>query len=560
MGLGNLTVGGASSLDSNAALGVGNNVVLNANLTAAGSNNLTLGGMLSGTGALIKDGAANLTLNGVNTWQGGTTLNAGTLTLGNGAALGGGALTVAGASTLDNSAALVLANNLNLNAGLEVAGNNNLTLAGIVAGSGSLIKSGLADLTLVGNNTFSGTFDVLAGSLSTLSGTALGTNAAVNLAAGSQLNLGASASLASLGGNGTALVGAGNMLSIGASNSSSTFAGALTGTGMLDKLGSGTLSLAGSNSLTGDTRINAGTLDVSGSLASGNVLVNSGATLSGSGSLAGAVNVADGGHLGAATGSTLSLGSLVLAGNSNLDVGLGVPVSGGGNALVNVGGDLTLDGTLNVSDIGGFGSGVYRLINYTGGLTDNGLLVGSVPGSVTPGDLQVQTAIGSQVNLLVTAPGTTVQFWDGSQLVADGAINGGSGTWGQAIRTGPTSTAPSIWGGPAASRCSRERRVTSLSLARKASPACNSRLTATRWRTAVQGSYCWSMAPLATRRCASTRTLPRRSMLPSTVPAPSANTTPAPWCSTLRTATPAAPHSTAASLWWVMTWHSAAAC
>jgi hypothetical protein len=97
------------------------------------------------------------------------------------------------------------------------------------------------------------------------------------------------------------------------------------------------------------------------------------------------VTVADGGHLAGATGSTLSVNSLVFNANSNFDVGLGAPVSGGGNALVNVGGNLTLDGTLNVSDIGGFGSGVYRLINYTGGLTDNGMLIGTVPGSVTPG-------------------------------------------------------------------------------------------------------------------------------------------------------------------------------
>ncbi|WP_352289650.1 hypothetical protein, partial [Psychrobacter sp. GW64-MNA-CIBAN-0177] len=76
--------------------------------------------------------------------------------------------------------------------------------------------------------------------------------------------------------------------------------------------------------------------------------------------------MADGGHIGLASGSTLSVGSLVLGGNSNLDVGLGTPVLGGGTGLLNVGGNLTLDGNLNVTDIGGFGSGVYNLINYTG--------------------------------------------------------------------------------------------------------------------------------------------------------------------------------------------------
>ena len=430
LGLGNLTVAGASALDSSSAVSLGNNVVLNANLSNSGSNNLSLAGVVSGAGGLIKNGASNLTLNGINTYTGGTTLNAGTLTLGTGAALGSGALTVAGASSLDSSAPLVLANNVNLNANLSLAGNNNLTLGGVIAGAGTLTKNGLADVTLSGNNTFSGTFDVLSGSLTTLSANALGNNASVNLAGGAALNLGASGSLASLTGSGTALVGTGNTLSLGGNNVSSTFAGVLSGDGGLSKLGTGTLTLSGISDLTGDTNVNAGTLQVNGSLASGNVLVNNGGTLGGSGTLTGAVTVADGGHLAGATGSTLSVDSLVFNGNSNFDVGLGAPVVGGGTALVNVGGNLTLDGTLNVSDIGGFGSGVYRLINYTGGLTDNGLLIGTVPGSVTPGDLTLQTALANQINLLVTAPGVTVQFWDGNQLVANGSVEGGSGTWG----------------------------------------------------------------------------------------------------------------------------------
>ncbi|WP_244479195.1 autotransporter outer membrane beta-barrel domain-containing protein [Stenotrophomonas terrae] len=288
----------------------------------------------------------------------------------------------------------------------------------------------MADLTLTGNNTFSGTFDVQSGSLTTLGNSALGSNAGVNLGAAAILNLGGSSSLASLTGSGTALIGGGNTLRIGGNNASSIFDGVLTGTGELSKLGIGTLTLSGLNSLTGNTTVNAGTLNVSGSLDSASVLVNSGSTLTGGGSLGGAVTVADGGHLAGASGSTLSVNSLVFNANSNFDVGLGTPVSGGGNPLVNVSGNLTLDGTLNVSDIGGFGSGVYRLFNYNGGLTDNGMLIGSMPGSVSADDLQLQTNMANQINLLVTAPGVTVQFWDGNQVVANGSVDGGSGTWG----------------------------------------------------------------------------------------------------------------------------------
>ncbi|WP_324729886.1 autotransporter-associated beta strand repeat-containing protein, partial [Pseudomonas chlororaphis] len=86
--------------------------------------------------------------------------------------------------------------------------------------------------------------------------------------------------------------------------------------------------------------------------------------------------------------------------------------------------------------------------NYTGSLTDNGLVVGSVPGSVVPGDLQVQTAVGSQVNLLVTAPNTLVQFWDGGQLTGNGAIDGGNGTWasGTSNWTNVDGTLNQAWG------------------------------------------------------------------------------------------------------------------
>ncbi|MCF5038600.1 autotransporter domain-containing protein, partial [Pseudomonas lactis] len=429
LGSGALAVNGATTLDTNTALALANNTSLNAALTVGGSNDLSLNGVVDGSGSLIKAGGANLTLNGANTYSGGTALSAGTLTLGSTTALGSGALTVGGTATLANSTPLVLANAVNLNGDLTIAGSNNLTLAGVLAGNAALIKNGAADLLLTGNNSFSGPLTVAAGSVTTTGNGALGTTSGVTVGSGASLNLGGNANLNSLAGDGVVQVAGGNTLAVGGSNLDNSFGGALNGAGNLDKNGSGVLNLSGTNAISGAANVNGGTLNVTGSLASGTVAVSSGATLAGSGSLAGAVTVADGGHIGLASGSTLSVGSLVLGGNSNLDVGLGTPVLGGGTGLLNVGGNLTLDGNLNVTDIGGFGSGVYNLINYTGALTDNGLVLGTLPGSVVPGDLQVQTAITNKVNLLVTAPNTTVQFWDGNSLIGNGAIDGGNGTW-----------------------------------------------------------------------------------------------------------------------------------
>lgn len=429
LGTGGLTVNGAATLDNSAALALANNTTLNAALTVAGSNDLTLGGVVGGTGSLVKNGSANLILNGANTYSGGTTLAGGTLTVGNVTGLGSGGLTVSNASTLANSMPLVLANAVNLNGDLTVAGNNSLTLAGVLAGNAALIKNGAADLLLTGNNTFSGPLNVVGGSVTTVGNAALGNTSGVNLGTGASLNLGGNASLNTLAGNGAVQVARGSTLAIGGSNLDNTFAGTLNGAGNLNKNGTGVLDLSGTNGISGAANVNGGTLNVSGSLASATVAVNTGATLTGTGALAGAVTVADGGHIGLNTDSTLSVGSLVLGNNANLDVGLGVPLVGGGNALLNVGGDLTLGGKLNVTDIGGFGSGVYTLINYGGALTNNGLALGTLPGSLVPGDLQVQTVVSNKVNLLVTAPNSNVQFWDGGNLTGNGAIDGGNGTW-----------------------------------------------------------------------------------------------------------------------------------
>src|SRR5690606_2529009 len=102
-------------------------------------------------------------------------------------------------------------------------------------------------------------------------------------------------------------------------------------------------------------------------------------------------------------------------------------VGGALNDRVEVGGDLTLDGTLNVTTpVGSFDAGVYRLFNYAGTLTDNGL----EPGSLPPGaNAFVQTAVAHQASLVNTA-GAGLNFGDGAAGTAnDGRVEGGDGVW-----------------------------------------------------------------------------------------------------------------------------------
>ena len=79
---------------------------------------------------------------------------------------------------------------------------------------------------------------------------------------------------------------------------------------------------------------------------------------------------------GIGTVGTLTTGDLTLSALSILNYDLGTPDTDviAASDRLQVNGDLTLDGTLNVNDIGDFGIGVYRLIDFTGTLTDNGLV------------------------------------------------------------------------------------------------------------------------------------------------------------------------------------------
>ena len=223
------------------------------------------------------------------------------------------------------------------------------------------------------------------------------------------------------------------------------FATTIQGKGVIaHQLGS-TIYTGNGSAFTGTTTVSGGTLRVNGTLG-GTVDVQSGGTLGGTGFLGGAVTVAASGTLLGSSGQTLTMGSLALTAGSNINVALGAP--GNVTGLFKVGGNLTLAGMLNVADAGGFGQGVYRIFDYSGALTDNGMTVGTLP----IGTGTIQTAMANQVNLVVDSGGPVpaVQFWNGTTTVADGTIHGGSGTWSAGPATNWTDvngTVASAWAG-----------------------------------------------------------------------------------------------------------------
>jgi outer membrane autotransporter protein len=200
--------------------------------------------------------------------------------------------------------------------------------------------------------------------------------------------------------------------------------GAIVNFETVRKTGSGSLTLRDTGTISPALSFEAGTLLAEGNLGSTAIAAPAGTTFGGSGSV-GAVTIADGATItpGGAGVGTLTVASLALSNNSRVLFDLGTPgrIGGADNDLINVSGNLILDGSLNVVDRTGFGDGVYRLFNYGGALTDNGLTIGTAP----EGRYSLQTALAGQVNLVVGI----ASFWDGGGAPNDNVVAGGSGTW-----------------------------------------------------------------------------------------------------------------------------------
>ncbi|MEL4073498.1 autotransporter-associated beta strand repeat-containing protein, partial [Ochrobactrum sp. GPK 3] len=303
-------------------------------------------------------------------------------------------------------------------AALDTAGHA-VILSNNIAGAGGLTKKGAGTLVLTGSNSFTGQSTVEAGTLKIGNGAlqgSLNSNVAINSGAALEFNR----------------------------LNREVYSGQLSGTGDLVISSPGAFDIklgSDSSAFTGKTTVK-GTLAVDGKLGSSDVFVGQAGDLSGNGSIAGNVDIQSGGRLLAGDGSPLTIGgNLSFASDSAFNVALGTPSD---VAVVKVGGNVILDGTLNISNKGGLGQGVYRLIDYSGQITDNGMDIGAVPPNVDAAHFGIQTAVNGQVNLISDVNDTN-SYWDGGDVANhhDGRIDGGDGIWttqGGTNWTDPTGT------------------------------------------------------------------------------------------------------------------------
>ncbi len=389
----------------------------NPTIKMAGGINMVVNSTVTGTNGLVKGGLGTLTLAGNNTYSGGTTITVGTMQVGNGGGtgtLGAGGVTNNGTLAFNRSDTVVVGN--------------------LITGTGSVRQSGPGTVILTADNTYSGPTVISNGTLQVGNGGTTGS------------------------------VGPGNI------NNHGTFAvdrsddvqldNVISGTGVLEQLGAGTLILTAGNTYSGGTVISNGTLQVgdgglTGSLGTGNVNnysrlvfnrsndVEVNNSISGTGSLiqAGSGTVTLTGNNTYSGGTVISNGTLQVGnGGTTGAIGSGPVYNDGALVLkrsdvLTVSGSITGSGTLSQV---GIGTVILTGTNSYSGLTTistgtlqigNGGKTGTLgTGTVeNHGMLAFKRSDSLVVSNLVTGSGQVEQAGSGTTvLTADNTYSGGT--------------------------------------------------------------------------------------------------------------------------------------
>ena len=400
---------------------------------AAHTNILTLNGVVTGSGGLVKTGAGTLVLgNLANSYTGGTTINAGTLSTVDGSALSSAAygLTINATAIFQATGTFTTVRMVTLGgtggassgATFDVTSSNNETRLGVVSGSGSLTKTGTGTLSLLGVNTYTGGSYINAGTVAINSSSSLGDltgSATIGNATLEVVNdVNSSRNFTINDASSTVQVDAGATYSL---------AGTLSGAGVLNKTGDGVLALTGTNTYTGGTAINLGTIVVNSaaSLGNGGPLTLNAGTLEVTtgystsrnitiGSVASTIQV-DPAQTYTVTGVVSGPGSLTKNGTGNLTLtgantftGDTVVNYGTLTAAAASGSALASTATITVNDAGTLLLGASNQINNAAAITLNG-------GTLAKGNFSEGTAAAVGLGALTLAnPGSNIDFGTGT--------------------------------------------------------------------------------------------------------------------------------------------------
>ena len=498
--------------------------------SGAVAKNITLSGILSDdtgvSGKLTKTGAGTLTLSGVNTYSGDTTINVGTLRLGASNVIadgvGKGNVSVASVATFDLSGFSETINGLSgagtvdntlssSGATLTVGSNAGGTFSGTIknttsAFAVSLTKTGNTDLILSGTNTYNGATTIDQGRLFINSANSLSANTAVTVNGGSLVlnasgtptfaqsitlannsNLSArqaatvsNVTLATNGtltfnqddattqaltvNNGTTALNGTLTVQVGggaAAPAAVTLSGILSGgSGNLVKIGSGQLTLSGSNSFNGLT-IKNGTLE---SRATTTTLGTGTVTMGGTGSTgatyitgqnnsnAFVINAPDSGTVtiganGAGSGFTMS-GGISLNGNLTLQT-FNNTISGTTKAAAIFTGGISGTGNVLLNNDGLAANTITiatNAVNHTGTLTLQGTATGNTTISANIGSNVTSVTQNSATSRLILSGTNT---YTGATTVSAGtlAVNGSLANTSTTVGTGGTLQGSGSMGG-----------------------------------------------------------------------------------------------------------------
>jgi autotransporter-associated beta strand protein len=448
--LAGLTLGSATTFGNWSFTGSGMSLGANSTFTVNAGSTASIANAISGAFSLTKAGTGTLTLSGVNTYTGTTTVSAGTLTVQAGGTLGGGDLSIdAGAYLFFNGTT------------------TSSTVSGKVSGSGSLSKNGTAELIFSGDNSnYSGKVTLSGGTLTFKGGpSALGSgelqvtgNSWIKGYAGELVNNKVNITADQLYLDGTNMVFTNGITMEGGSNvriygGTVVLASDLrnTGSGKLTVDAGATLQLGNggtSGTINGGLAFNqvngnlsfkrSDDINYSGVLSGSSRLIQSGTgnlTISGVNTYTGWTSVTMG-TMTVAAGAKLGTGELYVAAGARLVVNADMSLTAAATSLIS--GDTNISGKLSgsgaISKTGGESTFSGDNSNYSGKVTLSGgsLTFQAGPSALGSGDLEVNRTswikgyAGVLVNNKVNITAGQL-YLDGTSMVfTNGITMGGS--------------------------------------------------------------------------------------------------------------------------------------